>query len=200
MLLVGLTGGIGSGKSSVGRLLAGHGAIVIDADELAREAIAPGTPGERQVLDRFGPRVATRGGVDRDALARIVFDDDAARRDLEGIVHPEVRRLFAERCAAVEDPHAVVVFEAPLLIETGLASAFDELIVVIAPEDVRVRRLQAGRAMGEAEARARMRSQVDDDARRAAASVVIENAGDDPDALGEMVAAVWQRLADRAGR
>lgn len=200
MLLVGLTGGIGSGKSSVGRLLAGHGAIVIDADELAREAIAPGTPGERQVLDRFGPRVATRDGVDRDALARIVFDDDAARRDLEGIVHPEVRRLFAERCASVEDPHAVVVFEAPLIIETGLASAFDELIVVIAPEDIRVRRLQAGRAMGEAEARARMRSQVDDDARRAAASVVIENAGDDPDALGEMVAAVWQRLADRAGR
>lgn len=201
MLLVGLTGGIGSGKSLVGRLLAEHGAIVIDADDLAREALEPGTPGERQALDRFGPEIAAGGGgIDREALAAIVFDDESARRDLEAIVHPEVRRLLAERIATVSDPDAVVVFEAPLLIETGMAAGFDELVVVLAPEETRLRRLREVRGIRREDAQARLRAQTDDAARRAAATVIIENPTDDLETLRTRVGEVWADLARRVGR
>lgn len=201
MLLVGLTGGIGSGKSLVGRLLAEHGAIVIDADDLAREALEPGTPGERQALDRFGPEIAAGGGgIDREALAAIVFDDESARRDLEAIVHPEVRRLLAERIATVSDPDAVVVFEAPLLIETGMAAGFDELVVVLAPEETRLRRLREVRGIRREDAQARLRAQTDDAARRAAATLIIENPTDDLETLRTRVGEVWADLARRVGR
>ena len=199
MLLVGLTGGIGSGKSLVGRFLAGSGAVVVDADTLARDAIASGTPGRRQVLERFGAAIATPDGdIDRAALGRLVFDDDGARRDLEAIVHPEVRRLFGERVAALTDPDAIVVFEAPLLIETGMAAGFDVLLVVLAPEDVRLRRLAAERGLGPDEALARIRAQTDDATRRAAATIVIDNPSDDADALRARVAEVWEELVRRA--
>ena len=142
MLLVGLTGGIGSGKSTVARMLEKRGAIVFDADVLARQAVAPGTPGFEKVVERFGPNVlAPGGGLDREALASIVFADPAARRDLEGIVHPEVRRMFAEGCQEYRDSDRVVVFSAPLLVETGMHTAFDLLIVVSAPVATQIERL-----------------------------------------------------------
>jgi len=148
MLLVGLTGGIGSGKSTVARMLEARGAVVFDADILAREAVAPGTPGHDAVVARFGADVLAPGGeVDREALAAIVFADPAARRDLEAIVHPEVRRLFAEGCEAHRDTEAVVVFSAPLLVETGMHSAFDVLVVVSAPVQTQVERLLRDRGM-----------------------------------------------------
>jgi dephospho-CoA kinase len=143
MLLVGLTGGIGSGKSVVARMLEERGAVVFDADLLAHRAIAPGTPGHDAVVERFGPTVLAPGGdLDREALASIVFADPAGRRDLEAIVHPEVRRLFAEGAEAYRDTDAVVVLGAPLLVETGMHTAFDVLIVVSTSAETQVDRDQ----------------------------------------------------------
>ena len=132
MLLVALTGGIGSGKSTVSRMLAERGAAVIDADDLARRAIEPGSGGMVKVVDRFGQGVvAPDGSVDRSALAGMVFADDDARRDLEAIVHPEVARLFAREAARLRDGDAVVVYETPLLVETGIAPVFDVVVTVV---------------------------------------------------------------------
>jgi dephospho-CoA kinase len=135
---IGLTGGIGSGKTTVARMLEARGAVVFDADLLAREAIEPGTPGYERVVERFGPNVLEPGGgIDREALAAVVFADPAARRDLEAITHPEIRRLFAEGTEAYRDTDAVVVFSAPLLVETGMHTAFEVLVVVSAPAGCR---------------------------------------------------------------
>ena len=199
MLLVGLTGGIGSGKSTVAALLAERGAVVFDADDLARDAVAEGTPGERAVLERF-PAVADRDGrIDRPALARIVFADPAARGALEAIVHPEVRRLLAEACAPLAETDAVVVFAAPLLVETGSAAGFEVLVVVTAPEDVRVARLSTGRGMATAEARARIAAQASEAERLAAADLVVDNAGSEADLVGR-VDDLWADLVARARR
>jgi dephospho-CoA kinase len=199
MLLVGLTGGIGSGKSTVARLLEDRGAVVFDADLLAREAVAPGTPGHDAVVERFGANVLAPGGeLDREALAAIVFADPAARRDLEAIVHPEVRRLFAEGCEHHRGTDAVVVFGAPLLVETGMHSAFDMLIVVSASLETQIERLLHDRGMSEDQARARIAAQAPLGEKVAVADIVIENEGTLDD-LERRVDEVWSVLRSRAG-
>jgi dephospho-CoA kinase len=198
MLLVGLTGGIGSGKSTVARMLERRGAVVFDADVLAREAVEPGTAGHDAVVERFGPNVLHPGGaLDREALASIVFADPAARRDLEAIVHPEVRRLFAEGCERYTGTDAVVVFSAPLLVETGMHTAFDVLVVVSAPVDQQLERLMRDRAMPENAVRARIDVQLPLEDKAAVADVIVDNEGSLED-LERQVDRVWTDLRQRA--
>lgn len=171
--------------------------MLIDADALAREVVAPGTLGLEQVVETFGPEVlAGDGSLDRAALAARVFGDAEARRRLEALLHPQVRRLAAEReaAAAAVDPDAVVVHDIPLLVETGQAETFGMVVVVHAPQEQRVSRLVDGRGMPEAEARARVAAQADDDARLAAADVVLDGTGTD-DELRHQVDVLWSRLA-----
>jgi dephospho-CoA kinase len=197
MLLVGLTGGIGSGKSTVARMLEERGAVVFDADALAREAVAPGTPGHDAVVERFGARVLGPGGeLDREALASIVFADPAARRDLEAIVHPEVRRLLAEGCEAYRDTDRIVVFGAPLLVETGMHTAFEVLVVVSAPEGAQVERLLRDRGISEDQVRARIAAQAPLEDKLAVADLVIDNGGTLDD-LRERVDKAWNELQAR---
>jgi dephospho-CoA kinase len=179
--VVGLTGGIGSGKSTVASLLADKGAVVIDADRISREVMAPGGAAYQPVVDRFGPEVvAPDGTLDRAALAQLVFNDKAALKDLEGITHPAIGRVMAERMAeATADPGRIVIMDIPLLAEGtsreryGLAA----VIVVDAPEELALERLVSHRGMDEADARARMANQVGRDERRAVADHVIDNSG-----------------------
>ncbi|BDO42133.1 dephospho-CoA kinase [Cellulomonas sp. NTE-D12] len=197
MQRIGLTGGIAAGKSVAARRFIELGAVLIDADALAREVVAPGTLGLEQVVETFGPEVlAADGSLDRAALAARVFADTEARRRLEALLHPQVRRLAAEReaAAAAIDPDAVVVHDIPLLVETGQAETFGMVVVVHAPQEQRVSRLVDGRGMPEAEARARVAAQADDDARLAAADVVLDGTGTD-DELRRQVDLLWSRLA-----
>ena len=195
MLVVGLTGGIGSGKSSVARLLAGRGAVVIDADALAREAVEPGSAGYDAVVARFGPGVvAGDGSLDRRALADVVFDDPAALADLSAIVHPTVRAAIADQVAALEGQDGVVILEIPLLVESGLSYGAGLVIVVDCPEEVAVRRLVEGRGMDEADARRRIQAQVSRADRLAAADMVIDNS-DGLDELERQVDRVWAGLS-----
>ena len=199
MHLIALTGGIASGKSTIGRRFAELGAVRIDADELAREAVAPGSPGLARVLERFGPELAgADGGLDRAALGALVFGDPGALADLNAIVHPEVRRLLEERLAAIRaaDPDAVVVYEIPLLAETGAAGGWDAVLVAEAPVEERVARMVRSRGMSEADARARLASQAGDEARRAIADRVIDTSRSREDTLAA-VDAIWAEL--RAG-
>jgi dephospho-CoA kinase len=198
MLLVGLTGGIGSGKSTVARMLEKRGAVVFDADVLARQAVAPGTPGFEKVVERFGPNVlAPGGGLDREALASIVFADPAARRDLEAIVHPEVRRMFAEGCEEYRDSDRVVLFSAPLLVETGMHTAFDLLIVVSAPVATQIERLMRDRGMPERAVQARIDAQLPLEAKAEVADVLVDNEGTLEDLEGQ-VDRLWRDLEARA--
>jgi dephospho-CoA kinase len=198
MLLVGLTGGIGSGKSTVARMLEKRGAVVFDADVLARQAVAPGTPGFEKVVERFGPNVLSPGGgLDREALASIVFADPAARRDLEAIVHPEVRRMFAEGCEEYRDSDRVVVFSAPLLVETGMHTAFDLLIVVSAPVATQIERLMRDRGMPERAVQARIDAQLPLEAKAEVADVLVDNEGTLEDLEGQ-VDRLWRDLEARA--
>ncbi len=198
MLLVGLTGGIGSGKSTVARLLEERGAVVFDADLLAREAVEPGTPGHAAVIERFGADVLAPGGeLDREALASIVFADPSARRDLEQIVHPEVRRLFAEGSEAYRDTDRVVVFSAPLLVETGMHTAFEILVVVSATVATQIERLMRQRGMSEASIRARIDAQAPLEDKAAAADFVVENEGT-LDELESQVERLWNDLSARS--
>jgi len=195
---IGLTGGIASGKSTVAARLAELGAVIIDADVLAREAVAPGTPGLPAVVDVFGPGVlCPDGSLDRAALARVVFADDDARARLEAIVHPEVRRLAAQGEAAAP-PGAIVVHVIPLLVETGQAHDFDQVVVVDVPDDVQLERLvgRAGDHSPEAyeQARARVAAQASREQRRQAADVVLNNAGT-PEELVAQVDALWASWA-----
>jgi dephospho-CoA kinase len=198
VLLVGLTGGIGSGKSTVARMLEERGAVVLDADALARTVVEPGTPGHDLVVERFGANILAPGGdIDREALASIVFADPAARRDLEEIVHPEVRRLFAEECERYADSNAVVVFSAPLLVETGMHTAFQVLVVVSATVETQIERLMRERGMGEEQIRARIDAQLPLEDKAAVADVLIDNEGPRED-LERQVDLVWSELAERA--
>ncbi|HVL04816.1 MAG TPA: dephospho-CoA kinase [Acidimicrobiales bacterium] len=197
MVVVGLTGGIGSGKSTVAAMLAELGAVVVDADRLAREAVAVGTDGFRAVVDRFGSGVvAGDGALDRRALAGVVFDDPVALADLNAIVHPPVRAAIAERVAALEGTDAVVVLEIPLLVESGRSYGASRVVVVDCPEDVAVRRLVEGRGMGEDDARRRIAAQASRAERRAVADAVIDNSGS-PDHLRRQVDALWEELHRR---
>jgi dephospho-CoA kinase len=176
VLRVGLTGGIGAGKSTVAARLGEHGAVVIDSDKIAREVVAAGTEGLAEIVAAFGTGVLTvTGELDRAALAKIVFEDEQARTRLNGIVHPRVRQRSAELVAQAA-PDAITVHDIPLLVETGLAPAFHLVLVVHAPEQTRVDRL-VERGMPEADARARIASQANDEQRRAAADVVLDNGG-----------------------
>jgi dephospho-CoA kinase len=173
---IGLTGGVGSGKSTVARLLAEHGATIIDADAIAREVVEPGTPGFEAVVAAFGPDVVgPDGALDRPKLASIVFADEARRAELNGIVHPLVGARTAELMAAAP-AGAIVVYDVPLLVESDLAAGFDLVLVVEAGESTRLARL-AGRGMAEADARERMAAQASDEQRRAVADVVLDNDG-----------------------
>lgn len=196
MLRVGLTGGIGSGKSEVARALAGHGAIVVDADVVAREVVAPGTPGLAEVVRAFGSDVlAPDGSLDRPRLGEVVFGDADARRRLEAIVHPLVRARRAEMVAAAPSD-AVVVEDVPLLVETGLAADYDVVVVVDAPDEVRLERLEA-RGTPREDAERRIAAQASRADRLAAADVVIDNAGS-LDRLRRQVDGLWAELRARA--
>jgi dephospho-CoA kinase len=191
--MVGLTGGIGSGKSTVAAMLAALGAVVVDADQIAREVVEPGTDGLAEVVATFGPSVlAPDGSLDRPALGRIVFADEAKRRALEAIVHPRVAARSAELVAAAP-ADAVVVNDIPLLAETGARGRFDKVIVVVADMETRIARLVRARAITEDEARSRISAQASDDQRRAIADIVIVNDGT-PDQLRACVEEAWQTL------
>ncbi|MGY1916346.1 dephospho-CoA kinase [Blastococcus sp. SYSU DS0973] len=194
MLRIGLTGGIGSGKSTVARLLAERGALVVDADRIAREVLEPGTPGLAAVADEFGDGVlAPDGSLDRGALAAVVFSDETARRRLDGLVHPLVRKRSAELIAAAP-ADAVVVNDVPLLVETGQAGSYDLVLVVDTDVETRVARL-IERGLAEADARARIAAQATDEQRRAVADVVIDNSGT-LEQLTEQVDRFWaERIA-----
>ena len=193
---VGLTGGLGSGKSTVAALLGEHGAVIIDADVVAREVVRAGTPGFAAVVARFGPDVVGPDGeLDRAALARIVFADGAALDELNAIVHPLVGSRSAELAAAVP-PGAVVVHDIPLLAENGLADRFDTVVVVEADREIRLARL-AERGLTRAEAEARMAAQATDEQRRAIADEIVRNDGD-LDSLARQVDRLWDRLSGSA--
>jgi dephospho-CoA kinase len=193
---VGLTGGIGSGKSAVTALLRERGAVVVDADVLAREVVEPGTPGFAAVVERFGDGVLDGDGrLDRPALGAVVFADEQARRDLEAIIHPRVRARAAELEAAA-GPDAVVVHDVPLLVETGQAELYDLVVVVDVPVETQIERLASNRGMSRAEAESRIAAQATREQRRGAADVVIDNSGTLAD-LADAVDALWQRLAPR---
>lgn len=196
MLRVGLTGGIGAGKSEVARRLAGHGAVVVDADVIAREVVAPGTPGLAEVVRAFGSDVlAADGSLDRPRLGKVVFDDAAARRRLEAVVHPLVRARRTDVVAAAPRD-AVVVEDVPLLVETGLAGDYDVVIVVDAPDEVRLERL-AARGTPRDDAERRIAAQAPRGDRLAAADVVIDNGGS-LDRLHRQVDGLWAELRARA--
>lgn len=192
---VGLTGGIASGKSSVSRILAELGAVVIDADQLARDVVARGTPGLARVVEAFGPQVLTsEGDLDRPAVGRLVFADEEARRTLEGIVHP----LVFEQYAALEEgapEGALVVHDIPLLAESGRAEGFDAVIVVDAPRELQIERMLRDRGMSLEDAEARIAAQATREQRLALATHVIENTG----SLEELRARVEQVHAELVG-
>lgn len=195
MLKVGLTGGIGSGKSSVSRLLAAHGAVVVDADAIAREVVAPGTPGLAAVVAEFGPEVLLPdGALDREGLGRLVFGDSARLAALNAIVHPLVGARMAElERAAGAAGAAVVVHDVPLLAENGLAGLYDVVVVVDCPVDSQLARLVGQRGMDDADARARIAAQATREQRRAVADHVLSNDGTLQD-LERAVDDLWERL------
>ena len=191
MVRVGLSGGIGSGKSTVARALARRGAVVIDADVIAREVVEPGEPALAAVIERFGPGVLDAAGrLDRPKLAALVFDDAAARADLNAIVHPRVAAETARRIAAAPSD-AVVVLDVPLLVEAA-RSGYDAVVIVEAPEEVRLERL-VGRGMSSDDARRRMATQASDAERRKVADVILDNAGSEDD-LERQIDALWSQL------
>ena len=196
MLRVGLTGGIGAGKGEVARRLAAYGAVVIDADQVARDVVAPGTPGLDEIVKAFGAGVLRPdGSLDREKLGEMVFADDALRGQLNAIVHP----LVGERMREIDETAAaadVVVHEIPLLAEGGLAAAFDVVVVVDAPPEMQVERLVSLRGMTRQHALARMSAQASREDRLAIATFVVDNSGSLDD-LDDHVAALWAELSRR---
>ena len=191
MLVVGLTGGIGSGKSTVSALLAAKGAVIVDADEVVREQQRPGTAVFDAMVERFGPGiVAADGTLDRSAVADIVFADPQALEDLNDIVHPAVGAEIARRMEALSRTDAVVVLDVPLLVEASRGYPLAGLIVVDVDPDIAVERLVMQRGMSEEDARSRMSRQASREERRARADVVIDNRGT-PGDLARRVDAVW---------
>ncbi len=195
MIRVGLTGGIASGKSTVATELADRGAMIIDADVLAREVVEPGTDALDAIEARFGPTVVSGGGLDRAALGRIVFADPAARRDLEAIIHPAVRARAAQLEAAA-GPATIVVQVIPLLVETSQQDSFDVVVVVDVDPETQIDRLRERNGFDRTESEARIAAQADRDARLAAADVVIDNAGSRDD-LTAQIDRLWTRLLTR---
>ncbi|WP_405897246.1 dephospho-CoA kinase [Streptomyces sp. NBC_00727] len=197
MLKVGLTGGIGAGKSEVSRLLVGQGAVLVDADRIARKVVEPGTPGLAAVVEEFGPGILTpEGTLDRPALGAIVFADRDRLAALNAIVHPLVRDRSAELEKAA-GPDSVVVHDVPLLTENGLTPLYDLVVVVDAAPETQLDRLVRLRGMAEEDARARMAAQATREQRRAVADLVIDNDGP-VEELADRVREVWAELTRRA--
>ena len=201
MLLVGLTGGIGSGKSTVAKLLAERGAVVVDADRIAREVVEPGGPAYQPMIDRFGAEIVLPDKtLDRAAIAAQAFAGTDALADLNAITHPAIRAVMAERIAAQADTDNVVVVDIPLLAEGGPAAyGLSGVIVVDAPVEVAIQRLVEGRGLGESDARARVAAQASREDRRKLADVVIDNAGS-PEDLARQVDDVWRWIETLPGR
>lgn len=200
MIVVGITGTVGAGKSTVGRLFETWGAWRVDADELAREAVAPGSPALEEIRDIWGDEVLDEeGGLDRAAVREMVFGDPRARERLESIVHPEVRRLRDDRLREARGAGAeVVVAEVPLLLETGMEDDFDVVLVVDAPREVRRERVCSGRDVSDATFEAIEAAQWPADRKRRAADLVVENDG----SLEELEAAArraWEAILAGAG-
>jgi dephospho-CoA kinase len=198
MVRVALTGGIASGKSMVAAELAARGAIIIDADVLAREVVEPGTPALAAIIDRFGEQVVTEGRLDRPRLAELVFADSLARRDLERIVHPAVRARAAELERAAGDA-AVVVHVIPLLVETGQQKNFDLVVTVDADHETQVQRLMARNGFTRAEAESRIAAQASREDRKRSADVVLDNTGTVAQ-LREQIDALWAELSSAVAR
>ena len=197
MLRVGLTGGIGAGKSEVSRRLASYGAVVIDADAVAREVVAPGTPGLAEVVQAFGPEVLRSDGtLDRDRLGELVFADESLRMKLNAITHPRV----GERMAELERQAGgapVIVHDVPLLAENHLAGRFDEVVVVDVPPRIQAERLARERGMSRDQAEARMGAQASREERLAIATIVVDNSGSLAE-LDREVGELWTELRRRA--
>jgi dephospho-CoA kinase len=200
--LIGLTGGIASGKSLVAERLASHGAVHIDADQLARTVVEPGTPALARIAQEFGSEVIRPDGtLDRAALGALIFQDAERREVLERITHPAVKALARELItqAAARDPHAVVVYDVPLLVEAGVNgdNAFDLIVVVHASYETRIHRLITLRGLTRQEAVHRLNSQATDTERLAVADIVIDNDGSLADTLAQ-VDRLWERVSDPA--
>lgn len=193
MIRVGLTGGIGSGKSTVAELLRERGALVIDADAIARELVEPGQPALAEIAEEFGRGILTPGGsLDRAALAQVVFEDSGRREALNAIMHPRIGRRSRELIEAAP-ADAVVVYDMPLLVEQGLTSGWDRIVAVEADEDDRIERVRRSRGLAEEDIRARMAAQATDEQRREVADTVIRNDGDLGE-LAEEVADLWEEI------
>ena len=196
MYLIGLTGGIASGKSTVARRLAEHGAIIIDADVVSREVVAPGTPALAAIVAQFGVGLLdANGALDRSKLGAIVFGNSEQLEKLNAIVHPAVKARTAELLAGAkaENPDAVIVYDVPLLVEADVAHNYDEIVVTSAPEDIRVQRMIELRVMTEDAARARIGAQAPEAKRLAIANVVIDTGGDLQHTL-DQVDVLWARV------
>jgi dephospho-CoA kinase len=199
LILVGLTGGIGAGKSTVARMLGQRGAVIVDADELAGRALEPGTSSYQRIRDLFGDAVVRPDGrLDRAAIAAQAFEDPRKRVALESVIHPEVFRGLAKVVEAHRETDAVIVFDVPLLVETGFQEAVDVVVVVTAPEDTRIERVARIRGMSASQARARMAAQAAPEAQEAAAQIILRNEGD-LTRLENEVDAMWTKLRRRAG-
>jgi dephospho-CoA kinase len=201
-LRIGLTGGVASGKSTVASALRAHGAVIVDADAIAREVVRPDGPAYRGIVEAFGPSVVRPDGtLDRRALAARVFADEAARRRLNALTHPHIRRRMAEEAEqrSAEDAAPVIVFDIPLLLDTtdGRDLALDGIVVVYAGAETRVRRLMARDGMAEAEARRRLAAQVRLEDKVARADWVIDNSGT-PERTQAEVDRLWRQLTVRA--
>jgi len=196
MLMVGLTGGIGAGKSTVAQLLADRGAVVIDADRIAREVVEPGTPTLAKLVERFGPEILQAdGSLDRPALAAVAFVDDATRKELEAITHPAIGEEFLRRVAEAP-PEAVVIHDVPLLVESKRGFDYACVIVVEAPIETRLDRLES-RGVPRDDARRRIELQATDEDRRKVATWVVDNAGDLAH-LEKQIREIWTDLERRA--
>jgi dephospho-CoA kinase len=198
MMRIGLTGGIASGKSLVAADLAARGAVIIDADVLAREVVEPGTPGLAAIIERFGPQLLTDGQLNRARLAEIVFADPAARRELERIVHPAVRARAAELERAA-GPNAVVVHVIPLLVETGQHQNYDLVVTVDVDHETQIERLRARNGFSRAEAESRITAQATREDRKSAADVVLDNSGSLA-YLKDQIDALWAVLTSAGAR
>jgi dephospho-CoA kinase len=198
MLLVGLTGGIGAGKSTVAKMLEERGAVVIDADDLARRVVEAGTAGFRAVVEAFGDEVVTsEGELDRIALASLVFAEPEARQKLEAIVHPEVARLFAEEAGRYRDTDRVLVYVVPLLVESHMEDMFDIVVVVASDATSRAERLAAAREMTPGDIMGRMDAQLPEEERERMADVVLHNDGS-MEELEARAVELWNKLQEQA--
>jgi dephospho-CoA kinase len=195
--LIGLTGGVGSGKSTVAGILRELGATVIDADEATHAVYEPGTAGFDAVVREFGPEIVRDGAIDRARLGKLVFNDEGARRRLNAIVHPLVREWMAARTAdAIDTGAEVVVQDVPLLYENGLENLFSSVVLVYVPEELQVERLVQGRGLSEDRARAVIAAQMPIDEKRRRAHHVIDNSGT-PEQTRRQVEEMWAQMTGR---